>query len=150
MTTSSALTRRRTGAGRVAGTAAPARQPRDFLMTLCPEEVKRNGCWRCSFSFSRLNVKETPLVLPSKGSRCICKAHPSTDHVCRKLSLTGYKTKNAFTIITQLDGEITSMTLASGSVWWAGEGERKHISPSMVWLVCVGCVVLFSRFVLFG
>lgn len=79
-----------------------------------------------------------------------CLDHPSTDHVCRKLSLTGYKTKNAFTIITQLDGEITSMTLASGSIWWAGERERKHISPSMVWLVCVGCVVLFSRFVLFG
>lgn len=30
------------------------------------------------------------------------------------------------------------------------ESERKHISPSMVWLVCVGCVVLSSRFVLFG
>lgn len=92
--------------------------------------------------FGRLNVKEeSPLVQPSKGSRCICKAqviflmdekdfcldHPSTDHVCRKLSLTGYKTKNAFTIITQLDGEITSMTLASGGLWRAGERARENI-----------------------
>lgn len=41
-----------------AGTAAPARRPRDFLTTLCPEEVKRNGRWGCNFGFGRLKVKE--------------------------------------------------------------------------------------------
>ena len=64
----------------------------------------------------------------------------------------GYKTNNAFTIIAQLDGKTTSMTLASGGVRRAGEREKTYFSFYGMASVCVcgGGGVLSSHFVLFG
>lgn len=57
-----------------------------------------------------------------------CLDHPSADHVRPKLRVTGSKTKNAFSIMTPLDGESASMPLASGGEWRAGESEKTYLS----------------------